>query len=110
MGCGMPGDQADASPAKDWRLEQLEAYPHQRGVAFVRKSYRQRSPQSDHDHCAACWATFATWDFIPAALHEGYATTREFVYGADYIWVCVPCFDEFREVMDWKDVTLRSMK
>jgi hypothetical protein len=106
----MPKQQTDASPAKDWRLEQLEAYPHLRGVAFVRKPYRAYSPRWDHDHCAACWAKLATWDFIPDALHEGYATTRDYVKGADYIWVCVPCFDEFREIMSWEDVTLRSVK
>ena len=94
---------------KDWRLEHLETQPYLRGVAFVRKPYRRPKPTWDHDHCVACWATLTEphmkgADFI----YEGYATTADYVRGADYDWVCAPCFGLFRDAMDWKDVTPRD--
>jgi hypothetical protein len=42
---------------------------------------------------------------LRAALHEGYATTTDFVHGAEYDWICMPCFETFRETMGWVDVT-----
>ncbi|HEY6025033.1 MAG TPA: hypothetical protein VIV34_12755 [Pseudolabrys sp.] len=91
---------------KDWRLEQLEAQPHLRGVAFLRKPYHPPSPEWDHDHCAACWTTLAAPRIIGVnIIHEGYTTTSEFVCGADYAWICVPCFELFHAIMEWRDAT-----
>jgi hypothetical protein len=72
-----------------------------RDVAFIKKRYRQYSPDWDHDHCAACWTKFAEWDG-PDILHEGYATTAEYERGEDYDWVCPICFDELRDEMGWR--------
>ncbi len=49
----------------------------------------------------------AGWSIEEAVdvVHEGYATTTDFVRGAEYDWVCVPCFELFCEVMGWKDVS-----
>jgi hypothetical protein len=57
------------------------------------------------DHCAACWATL-TEPGIEGEnfLHEGYATTAEYVRGAEYEWVCVPCFERFGADMAWVDL------
>jgi hypothetical protein len=91
---------------KDWRLEHLETQPFLRGVSFVRKPYRQYRPGWDHDHCAACWTTLAESGVEgDDVVHEGYATTAAFVRGADYEWVCAPCFQLFRDEMGWLDVT-----
>lgn len=91
---------------KDWRLEQLEARPYLRGVAFARKPYRAPNREWDHDHCTACWTTLAEAHIKRAdIIHEGYATTEEFARGPDYEWLCVPCFEEFSAVMKWRDVT-----
>ena len=92
---------------KDWRLQHLETRSYLRGVAFVRKQYRAPSPEWDHDHCTACWATLAE-PTIKAAniVHEGYTTAPDFVHGPDYHWICVPCFDQLSEIMDWRVVTL----
>ncbi|HXX08618.1 MAG TPA: hypothetical protein VEJ43_11195 [Pseudolabrys sp.] len=91
---------------KDWRLEQLEARPYLWGATFTRKSYRASSPEWDHDHCTACWTTLAESHIKRAdIIHEGYATTAEFVRGADYSWICVACFEQFRDIMEWRDVT-----
>lgn len=92
---------------KDWRLTQLEPLSYLRGVAFVRKRYRAPSPEWDHDYCTACWATLAE-PTIKAidTIHEGYTTTSEFVRGADYDWICVRCFDQLSEIMEWRVVAL----
>jgi hypothetical protein len=91
---------------KDWRLEHLQTQPYLHGVNFVRKLYRAPRPGWGHDHCVACWATLADPNIAGADIvHEGYATTDDFVRGADYDWVCVPCFQQFCEVMAWKDAT-----
>ena len=88
---------------KDWRLEHLETQPYLRGVSFVLKPYKAPSPRWDHDHCVACWATLAEPGTAGREIvHEGYATTADFPRGADYDWVCVPCFNQFHEVMAWK--------
>ncbi|QPQ54260.1 hypothetical protein IC614_07770 [Allosphingosinicella flava] len=91
--------------ADDWRLVHLKEQPFLQGQSFIRKSYKAYRPGWEHDHCAACWATIAEpGQSDEAACHEGYATTADYVRGADYEWVCVPCFDEFKAVMAWKDV------
>jgi hypothetical protein len=91
---------------KDWRLQHLETQPYLRGVSFVRKPYRAPRPRWDHDHCVACWAKLAEPGYLenPDIVPEGYATTAEFVRGADYDWVCSECFHQFRELMEWKEV------
>jgi hypothetical protein len=93
--------------SKDWRLEHLETQPYLRGVAFARKPYREYRPGWAHDHCVACWAKLEaeSSDSEPDSLHEGYATTDSFVRGAEYEWVCVPCFEEFAATMAWVDET-----
>jgi hypothetical protein len=92
---------------KDWRLEHLETQPYLRGAAFTRKPYRAYSATWEHDHCAGCWAKFME---PPAEeLHEGYATTEAYFKGADYDWVCVTCFTEFEQPMNWTSTSNMPM-
>jgi hypothetical protein len=94
---------------KDWRLRHLETQPYLRGVAFIRKPYKAYSPGWGHDHCVACWVTLAEPGIKGAdIIHEGYATTADFVRGADYDWVCPECFELFREPMLWKELAKNS--
>jgi hypothetical protein len=88
--------------SKDWRLEHLETQPYLRGVAFVRKPYRAYREGWDHDHCAACWMKFSEVE-VPGEVtqREGFATTAAYPRGADYEWVCVECFELFRDDMGW---------
>jgi hypothetical protein len=90
---------------KDWRLANLEGQLYLRGVTFVRKPYKDFRPGWNHDHCVACWVTLAEPKIEGRdILHEGYATTAEFVRGADYDWVCPECFNLFRDYMAWKEI------
>jgi hypothetical protein len=79
----------------DWRLHGQERYLL--GVQLARRSYRAcpTNPSWDHDHCAFCKAEFSTAD-QPGVLHDGYCTAD------DYTWVCVTCFEDFRERFGWK--------
>jgi hypothetical protein len=94
---------------KDWRLEHLQTQPYLRGVSFVRKTYRAYRRGWDHDHCVACWAKLTERSMDgDTILHEGYATTAEYVHGADYAWACISCFERFSGDMGWIDATPRN--
>jgi hypothetical protein len=77
------------------------------GVLFRRKRYTRFSESWDHDHCAACWATFAEVDGLDIQ-HEGYATCEDYKHGADYDWVCLSCFADLRDAMGWIEVSAPS--
>jgi hypothetical protein len=81
----------------DWRINNCKAL---RGLKLHRKQYRKWSDTWDHDHCAACWATFAEFDG-PEIQHEGYTTGDDYKHGAEYDWVCIRCFDELKDEMGW---------
>jgi hypothetical protein len=85
----------------DWRLDNVRGLE---SLRFRRKQYRRWSESWDHDHCAACSAKFAEFD-APHILHEGYATCEDYKHGADYDWLCVTCFNELRDVMNWSEAT-----
>jgi hypothetical protein len=70
----------------DWRIQNCKML---RGVKLQRKRYRKPSESWNHDHCAACWATFAEFDG-PEIQH--------------YDWVCVRCFSELKDEMGWMEV------
>ena len=89
---------------KDWRLERLERETDLGGLRFRRKAYTAPSAVWDHDHCEACSARMAEpGSPYTDALHEGFTTCKEAPFGADYNWVCVTCFELFREAMRWSD-------
>jgi hypothetical protein len=80
---------------EDWRLTNQENYL--KGVTLVRRSYRQyaKNPNWDHDHCDFCWAEFC-FKQCEGALQEGYATLD------DYHWICPTCFEDFKDMFEWK--------
>jgi hypothetical protein len=81
----------------DWRIDFAKGL---KGYSFRWKRYYRWSEEWDHDHCAACAATFA----LGYGLEEGFAVTEEYPHGADYDWVCKECFDDLREIMGWRVV------
>jgi hypothetical protein len=81
---------------EDWRIAPIK---HLFGQSFRLKKYYQRSPASDHDHCAACWAKFM---LAEGCLDRGYAISSAYKRGEDSEWICEQCFSELREAMNWK--------
>jgi hypothetical protein len=84
------------NPNDDWRVANAT---HLKAASFRWKKYYRWSESWTHDHCAACRATFS---LVPGDLDEGYAVNEEDIHGADYHWVCKTCFDDLREIMEWK--------
>lgn len=80
-----------------WRIENARML---KGVKLQRQRYSRWSESWDHDHCAACWATFAEFDG-PDFQHEGYATCEDYPLGARYDWVCCTCFSDLQDEMGW---------
>jgi hypothetical protein len=103
-----------ANEDEDSRLTNQDSYLH--GAALTWKRYHARSPTWEHEHCVFCWAKFMDPDFSdadrrhiaehPDVLTEGYATTAEHDQGADYHWICKPCFDDFAVRFQWRIVQL----
>ena len=81
----------------DWRITNQENYL--RGVTLTRRLYRQNAKnlQWDHDHCNFCFATFSLLQ-QEGALREGYCTLD------DYHWICLDCFEDFKELFEWKTI------
>lgn len=89
----------------DWRWDNLGKQPYLRAVEFSWRAYRAFAPDWDHDHCAACGVKLAEAGSQGAdTIHEGYATTEKYAGGAEYEWVCRPCFELFAARMGWTAV------
>jgi len=73
-------------PADDWRRQNQEQVLL--GAQLRRGPWRQYSPSWDHGHCEFCMAKFGAHD---GDLTSGYSTLD------DYRWICVTCFEDFRE-------------
>ena len=96
----------------DWRLTNQDH--HLQGAALKWKRYRVWSETWEHDHCEFCWAKFMDPDFSEDhrqyiaehadVLTEGYTTTAEHEHGAEYHWICKPCFDDFVDRFQWRIV------
>jgi hypothetical protein len=95
----------------DWREGSLDMVEHFRGVAFRRKAYSAYRPGWDHDHCALCGVKFMERSAgVPDTHHEGYATTENWIRGADYDWFCIDCFEFCRGRLGLVDVAERAIK
>lgn len=86
-----------ADPDKQWRIDNAR---HLKGTRLRFQPYKQWSKSWDHDHCAACWATFAEFSG-PDFQRQGYATCDDYPRGARYDWVCSACFDDLKDEMLW---------
>jgi hypothetical protein len=76
----------------DWRLMGQEKYL--KGATLCWSTYKKRSEEWDHDHCAFCQEKFME-SGTPDTLHQGYATAGE------YHWVCKKCFEDFKTSFGW---------
>ncbi len=76
-------------------------------MAGARERYRARSQTWEHEHCLFCFTKFMDPEFSeahrrfieehPDVLTEGYTTTAAHESGADWSWVCPPCFEDFAD-------------
>jgi len=87
---------------KRWRIETGE-YP--RGATLQKRQWKRPNAESDHDHCACCWAKFAEWDGAEIQ-HAGYTTTSWHERGPGDYWVCEKCFADLKDEMEWRLVPL----
>jgi hypothetical protein len=78
-------------------IERLRMKHYLIGLSFIRRKYREypANPAWGHEHCEFCWKTFSLAD-SSEVLKEGYTTED------DYYWICIPCFDRFREAFRWQ--------
>jgi hypothetical protein len=53
-------------------------------------------PGWDHDHCAFCHAKIAAASTEDVDFTAGYLTAND-----NYIWVCPPCFNDFKVEFQW---------
>ena len=92
----------------DWRLQGQGKYLH--GITLTWKPYRAYSTTWGHDHCEFCGTKFiqagslSDGDPDPGSdsiAFEGYTTTDEYAKGADYVWICGECFDDFAARFEW---------
>jgi hypothetical protein len=79
------------------------------GTAWALKPYRRYTETWDHDHCEFCQAKFieagteSEWEGDGHAhVTRGYAINDEHPKGADYYWVCEPCFADFAAEYGWR--------
>jgi len=77
----------------DWRLTNQIDYL--KGKTLRWKHWVAPRPSWDHDHCDFCMQKFAEED-VADAVQEGYTTED------DYHWICGGCFNDFRELFEWK--------
>ena len=76
----------------DWRLfREQDKYLH--GVTLIKQSYKSSNPCNDHDHCEFCMAKFGKGS---NELNQGYSTKD------NSIWICSRCYDDFKELFEWK--------
>jgi hypothetical protein len=92
------GDKTHDGNPDQWRIDSAR---HLAGQTLHFQRYTRWSEKRDHDHCAACGATFAEFD-APEILHEGYATGPNYPKGARYDWVCSWCFADLASALGWK--------
>ena len=77
----------------DWRLQGQEKYL--KGVTLYLKKYMENSDTWEHDHCEFCWDKFSLKG-LSGGPDEGYATV------GNYHWICKRCFDDFKDIFQWK--------
>jgi hypothetical protein len=85
----------------DWRVENAQ---HLKRLPLRRQAYKKWTDRWDHEHCAGCMAEFAESD-RPDIQRAGYATTADYVHGAQYEWVCIRCFNDLKLELGWTEAS-----
>ena len=82
---------------QDWRLE-INPDGFLSGNTFTHEKFVS-TEANDHEHCAFCFKKITDLD-IQDSDKEGYTT----VYSetGETIWVCKECFNDFKELLNFK--------
>jgi len=80
----------------DWRLT-IPNDPIIKEKEWVFKTYIPVSETWEHQHCMLCGDKISQYE---STIHEGYASTSR----KDYWWICPKCFNDFKEMFNWKVV------
>jgi hypothetical protein len=86
----------------DWRLTNQEKYLRGVALRLARFTVPAGRPDWDHEHCEFCWAKIVEEQRKREGndlLIEAYATEDR------HHWVCPQCFEDFREMFQWRVVT-----
>jgi hypothetical protein len=87
--------------SEDWRLTDQDTYLV--GRPMRRATWWPIRDGWDHDHCAFCWAEISEDTTGHADYNDGWVTDDD-----SQSWVCVECFEDFREQFTWTVVPSRS--
>lgn len=77
----------------DWRLQGQEKYLKDKTLYF--EKYKIKKRDWDHDHCEFCSMKFSEIK-SPDTVTEGYTTEDH------YRWICETCYNDFKEIFNWK--------
>lgn len=83
-----------AGDDKDWRLTGQESYLSGRRLLW--RKWWSYTEAWDHDHCAFCWAEFASDVSEHTPYDAGWVTADD-----DYTWICPVCFEDFKDRFGW---------
>ena len=72
----------------DWRLTNQLSYLGNKDLTHTH--YKKYSNSWGHDHCEFCFTIFENKE------QPGYCTLDY------YHWICETCFDDFKEIFNWK--------
>ena len=74
----------------DWRLTNQIDYLKDKLLKHV--NFKRYSDSWDHEHCEFCFEKFND------ETKKGYCTLD------NYHWICEKCFDDFKDMFNWKMV------
>ena len=83
-------DQYNVSVRDDWRKQGQEKFLA--GLELYLRNYTPYREGWEHDHCEFCGNKFSL-DLDD--LQVGYSTQD------GYHWICVPCFEDFKNEFNW---------
>jgi hypothetical protein len=113
----------------DWQQYKFDNLSELKGCSFQKRKYLQPSPGWDHDHCLGCSAKFMEPEATREqdVLHEGYVAhlkpeapakirvqrpdgtfaevdlpPEPLENGMTLEWVCEDCFEQFKQVLEFK--------
>ena len=80
---------------RDWRLDIAEDPDFYAKFTWQFKTWKQTRDNWDHDHCEFC-GTEISAAAGEEILNDGWTNEDE------YYWICEKCFNDFKDLYEWK--------